>query len=184
MVAALVKPGAEIAATMTPLEADLLHGAVGVSGEVAELLYAVMCVAVGCLPLDRANMVEELGDLEFYLEQVRSNRQIERDVSMLEEPSESFDPNALLLESAALSVGVGTLLDLAKKVVIYKRDVSAFQFRDAFMWIEKRMNAIRTLTGITREETLEANIAKLSVRYAGLTYSDEAAQVRADKAGE
>ena len=43
------------------------------------------------------------------------------------------------------------------------------------------MEGIRQNLGISREETLERNIAKLSVRYSKLTYSDRDAQERADK---
>jgi NTP pyrophosphatase (non-canonical NTP hydrolase) len=109
MVRALVKPGAAIIESLTPEKADMLHMSVGISGEAGELLDAVKKAAVYNKPIDRANVVEELGDLEFYMEGLRQN------------------------------------------------------------------------LGITREETLEANIAKLGVRYKGLQYSDAAAQQRADK---
>ncbi len=109
MVKALAKPGADIVASLTPETAHLLHMAVGVSGEAGELLDAVKKAAIYVKPIDRANVVEELGDLEFYMEGLRQG------------------------------------------------------------------------LGITREETLEANIAKLSVRYNGLKYTNEAAQARADK---
>lgn len=110
MVRALAKPGAAIVASLTPKTAHLLHMAVGVSGEAGELLDAVKKAAVYNKPIDLANVVEELGDLEFYMEGLRQG------------------------------------------------------------------------LGITREETLQGNIAKLSLRYNGLKYSDAAAQDRADKA--
>jgi hypothetical protein len=37
---------------------------------------------------------------------------------------------------------------------------------------------------ITQQETIDANIAKLSKRYEGLQYSDKSAQLRADKQDE
>lgn len=109
LVAALIKPGSVIAANITANEADMLHMAVGVSGEAGELLDAVKKATIYKKPIDRENVIEELGDLEFYMEGLRQN------------------------------------------------------------------------LGITRQETLDANVAKLSVRYAGLTYTDAAAQQRADK---
>lgn len=109
LVKALAKPGADIAYQLTPLNAHLIHMAVGVCGEAGELIDAVKKAAIYNKPIDRANVIEELGDLEFYMEGLRQG------------------------------------------------------------------------LGITREETIEANIAKLSVRYSALTYSDEAAQARADK---
>ena len=110
LVAALAKPGADILATLTPHNCNLLHMAVGISGEAGELLDAIKKTTVYCKPLDRAKVVEELGDMEFYME------------------------------------------------------------------------GLRQALGITREETLAGNIAKLAKRYASGSYSNQQAQVRADKA--
>ena len=110
MVKALAKPGADIVATLTAEDAHQLHMAVGIAGEAGELLDAVKKAAIYRKPIDRENVVEELGDLEFYMEGLRQG------------------------------------------------------------------------LGITREEVIKANVAKLSKRYAGLSYSDSAAQQRADKA--
>lgn len=112
LVAALAKPGADIVATLTPEDAHALHMAVGVAGEAGELLDAVKKAAIYSKPIDRENVVEELGDLEFYMEGLRQGY------------------------------------------------------------------------GITREEVLAHNIAKLSKRYSSGTYSDKHAQERADKAAE
>jgi NTP pyrophosphatase (non-canonical NTP hydrolase) len=112
MVAALVKSGEAIRASLTAEDADLLHVTVGVAGEAGELLDAVKKSVIYRKPIDLENVIEELGDLEFYMERIRQ------------------------------------------------------------------------ILNITREQTIEANIAKLSVRYAGLKYSDAAAQERADKAGQ
>ena len=109
MVAALAKSGALIKEEMTALQAHTLHMAVGISGEAGELLDAIKKHVVYQKPLDRENVVEELGDLEFYME------------------------------------------------------------------------GLRQATGITREECLKANVAKLGKRYSGGTYSNEDAQLRADK---
>lgn len=110
MVANLKKAGELILETMTPDAADLLHMAVGVSGESGELLDAVKKHVIYNKPLDRENIIEELGDLEFYMEGVRQR------------------------------------------------------------------------AGVTRQETLDHNFAKLGHRYSGHRYSDEQAQLRKDKA--
>jgi hypothetical protein len=47
--------------------------------------------------------------------------------------------------------------------------------------LEFYMEQLRQALLLSREETLAANIAKLSKRYEGLNYSDAAAQARADK---
>jgi NTP pyrophosphatase (non-canonical NTP hydrolase) len=109
MVAALAKDGHIIAQEITGRHAHLLHMAVGISGESGELLDAIKKQVIYRKVLDRANVIEELGDLEFYMEGLRQG------------------------------------------------------------------------LGITREETLAANIAKLGVRYADKQYSDASAQERKDK---
>lgn len=109
MVEALAKDGHDILISLTPDKCHTLHMAVGVSGEAGELLDAVKKHVIYCKPVDRAHIVEEMGDIEFYLEGLRQG------------------------------------------------------------------------LGITREEVLAANIAKLSVRYAAGSYSDAQAQDRADK---
>jgi len=79
MVLALVKPGEEIVATFTPSSAHILHMAVGVSGEAGELLDAIKKNVFYNKPLDRANVIEELGDLEFYMSGLRQGLGITRD---------------------------------------------------------------------------------------------------------
>ena len=89
-------------------QAHLLHMAVGIAGEAAELLDAVLKHIDG-ERLDIENCIEELGDIDFYAEGFRQG------------------------------------------------------------------------ISVTHDEVLDANIEKLSVRYNGLNYSDQAAQDRADK---
>ena len=108
-VATLAKKGEVIVAELTAEDAHLLHMVVGVSGEAGELLDAVKKSVIYRKPLDLENVIEELGDLEFYMEGLRQG------------------------------------------------------------------------LGITRQETIDANVEKLSKRYEGLRYSDKSAQLRADK---
>ena len=82
MVERLAKSGAAILAAMTPATANLLHHAVGVSGEAGELLGAIKKVAVYNKPIDRENIIEELGDIEFYLAGIRSALGISRDETL------------------------------------------------------------------------------------------------------
>lgn len=109
MTAALSKAGSDIINELSPEKADLLHMAVGVAGEAGELLDAVKKATIYNKPLDRENMIEELGDLEFY------------------------------------------------------------------------MSRVRQLIGVSRDEVLAQNYAKLSKRYAEGQYSNKQAQERADK---
>lgn len=71
MVNALAKPGSVIAQEITADSAHLIHMAIGISGEAGELLDAVKKAVIYNKLLDIENVVEELGDLEFYMEGLR-----------------------------------------------------------------------------------------------------------------
>ena len=109
MVRGLAKDGKDILRDLSPINADLLHMGVGVAGEAGELLDAIKKNTIYGKPLDLENVIEELGDLEFYMERIRQ------------------------------------------------------------------------ITGITRDQTIEANIAKLGKRYSSGRYSNDQAVARADK---
>ena len=66
-VQSIIKPGHDILVQLTPVQASILHMAVGVSGEAGELLDAVKKHAVYQKPLDFDNVREEAGDILFYL---------------------------------------------------------------------------------------------------------------------
>ena len=63
----LCKPGSVIAEELTPEDCHRLHMAVGISGEAGELLDAVKKATIYRKPLDIPNIVEECGDLLFYI---------------------------------------------------------------------------------------------------------------------
>lgn len=68
----LSKPGQQIYDEITPAKLHLWHMATGVAGEAGELLDAVKKHVVYNQPLDIENIVEELGDIQFYLAGIRS----------------------------------------------------------------------------------------------------------------
>lgn len=82
MVTALKKPGQDIADSFNDQTADLLHMAIGISGEAGELLDAIKKNTVYQKVLDRENVIEELGDLEFYMEGLRQNLNISREETL------------------------------------------------------------------------------------------------------
>lgn len=106
----LAKPGEQILKEMDARDAHLLHMALGVGGEAGELQDAIKKKVIYRRAIDLANVIEELGDMEFYME------------------------------------------------------------------------GVRQALNISREETLEANLKKLRVRYAENKYSDHQANSRKDKA--
>ena len=83
MVAALAKPGEQILASLTPEDCHTLHMAVGIVGEAGELIDAIKKAVIYRKPLDRVNVVEELGDLEFYMEGLRKKLNITREETLI-----------------------------------------------------------------------------------------------------
>lgn len=79
MVAALAKSGNDILAQLTPKDCHVLHMAVGISGESGELLDAIKKAVIYRKPIDIENVIEELGDLEFYMEGLRASLGITRE---------------------------------------------------------------------------------------------------------
>jgi NTP pyrophosphatase (non-canonical NTP hydrolase) len=73
------KAGRAILELMSDVQATALHMAVGVSGEAGELLDAIKKWVIYQKPLDRANVVEEMGDMEFFLEGLRQDLGITRE---------------------------------------------------------------------------------------------------------
>jgi len=67
MVANLAKDGNTIKNEMTGDEAHLIHMCMGISGEAGELLDAIKKHVMYRKDLDLENVIEELGDLEFYM---------------------------------------------------------------------------------------------------------------------
>lgn len=79
MVKSLVKKPEEIAETINHNKIDLIHSVLGIAGEAGELVDAIKKNAIYNKELDIANVIEELGDLEFYMEQLRQRLGITRE---------------------------------------------------------------------------------------------------------
>lgn len=82
MVKQLEKDPAEVIKTLNPKMMSLIHMAMGVSGEAGELLDAIKKYAIYNKELDIDNVIEELGDLEFYMEGLRRRLGISRELTL------------------------------------------------------------------------------------------------------
>jgi len=78
MVSVLTKPGYEIKTQLTAKDCHHIHMAMGIAGEAGELLDAVKKNTMYRKPLDLTNIIEELGDIEFYMEGLRASLGISR----------------------------------------------------------------------------------------------------------
>ncbi len=79
MVKTLAKPGQQILDEMSATQMHITHMAIGVSGEAGELLDAIKKSSIYQKDIDRENVIEELGDIEFYLEGIRQGLNITRE---------------------------------------------------------------------------------------------------------
>jgi NTP pyrophosphatase (non-canonical NTP hydrolase) len=78
LVSKLKKSADEIHSSLDGKKCDLLHMAIGICTEASELLDAVKKHVFYEKPLDEDNVIEELGDLEFYMEGIRQTLSIDR----------------------------------------------------------------------------------------------------------
>ena len=80
----LEKPPEEIIASLTPEKVSLWHNITGGSGETSgELLDGLKKHIIYGKPLDRENIIEELGDIEFYLQGIRRVLNITREETLI-----------------------------------------------------------------------------------------------------
>jgi NTP pyrophosphatase (non-canonical NTP hydrolase) len=84
MVNKLRKSGEDILKDLSPQQADAAHMAMGIIGEAGDLLDTIKKHAIYQKELDFKNIVEELGDIEFFLEGLRQIYNIDRDVCINE----------------------------------------------------------------------------------------------------
>jgi hypothetical protein len=198
-VARLAKPGADILAALTPNDAQLMHAAIGLAGEASELLTPLRDYATGASKgvLDRANLLEELGDCEWYLEHLRASAGVKRYVPPEPLPWEESMPATATLLTRMLDAGChlvvasGLVLDAVKRISIYRK--TSGEYDDALESfaplltvgltnVEAALRNIYDHSHITREEALFANEKKLLKRYESTVFSEEAAHARGDKA--
>lgn len=146
--------------------ADLMHAAIGLSGEVGELLEAH----------DLMNVIEEVGDCYFYLEAYWQQ---------LDATPSSFNvtvrplPLALLLPQ--LAIEAAALLDVTKKNWVYTRPLDVTLAGTLLSKLRYRLACVSSLFGFAPNEALRQNIEKLNARYPDQRYTDHHAQARLDK---
>ena len=180
MVELLAKSGQEILDGLTPDSIHSLHMAVGISGEAAELAEAIF-------ELGRKDVVEEIGDLLFYV--VGLSRDSEIKARVFDGSSFSaIRENGLTYVIQKLQNSAGFLLDAVKKQSVYCKPLDAKEASDQLSTVVACVNRICYLLVISRVECLEANMEKLltgkNARYKEGIYTDEQAQQRNDKTGE
>jgi hypothetical protein len=178
MVHALAKPERAIISGLVNQEdaAHILHMAIGVAGEVGELLENLLD------ELGRENLVEEIGDIEFYmrgLSQAIGYKDLLKSHKVILGSDLAY--STAIKAATYASIRASQLLDAIKKMAIYEKALDKELAFKAFTGLLYCIESVRVAFDITRTECLEHNISKLGKRYSGGTYTNLAAQVRADK---
>ena len=160
---------------------DTVNDLIEISGDVAQMLHASMGMSGELIEIElaesRANLIEELGDYWFYYRAV------------CEMPACGV-PNDLRVTvgevSTDLKRATNDILDIAKKLAIYRKEMTPSlqsRLRGAIQTIALQFPVLVNRFGLTMEQVEAENQFKLTKRYP-VGYSNEAAQARADKAGE
>lgn len=191
MVTKLAKAGQDVHSDLTANSAHLWHMATGISGEAGELYEAIFnCEDYDCVNV--INIVEELGDFEFYMEGFRQGTGIVREDTLyiVEDgpPIDVFTSEFSYSKSifAELMMNANILLDATKKVAVYSKLIDFDSVTNTLAEIEYNLAQIRQMFAIEYLTTISNNIEKLysskNARYKEGKFSNQQAQDRADKA--
>lgn len=171
MVAALFKP-------MDGVGARMMHACIGIAGESAELRSAA----------SRENIIEECGDLEFYVEAAWQELPEGSRLAAYNRAMQ-FRHSTLGNVVNQVHTTAGNLLDFAKKVWVYQgvKGDRNVQIAEDLCHLEGQLRSIYHMIGVEQAVVQKANMVKLlgsateAGRYETGQYSDEQALARNDK---
>lgn len=157
-----------------------MHAAIGIIGEVIEILGAH----------SPANLIEEFGDLEFYLEAYCQQADLiyrrggiaQASMDYLLQSANNLTAHASQHEDTLL-YAAGDLLDYTKKIWVYHKDPQPLEDGIVALLgkIHGALTALYTSMEITREQVLRLNQEKLAARFPDGVYTNYHAQARLDK---
>jgi hypothetical protein len=152
-----------VARLLKPLPENLnaLHIAIGLAGELCELSEEIV------------DQVEEYGDYEFYLQALLNHYNLTL--------ADCSDCKQIVLNVRLFTHHTGQLIDAIKREYIYQKPRELERIKESITIVHGFLIGEYNELGVPRAEILQANALKLEKRYAGLYYSDAAAQARADK---
>jgi hypothetical protein len=162
---------------MATVNDQLMHAAIGVSGEVAELFSLNSW----------KNIVEECGDIEFYVEALK--QQFEPDFASAMVHRTLYKRESITLQNVFgnMAIIAGEILDLAKKSWVYTKELDRGKMTFHIMMLEMNLERMYEILQLSRADIQHTNKVKLigpGGRFESGFYSDTAAIARADKVGE
>lgn len=153
-----------------------LHAGIGIVGEVIEYKEVLQCQCTGTYSERKKQVVEELGDITFYLQAMLNLHGSLR----LEDfhDSERADRSDLLIDA-------GEILDACKRYAIYNKPLETERLHTH---VKNVITCLHTEFRIWDFKLIEVQVANQDklltgekARYALGIYTDEQAQARADK---
>lgn len=149
-----------------PFQQQQEHAAMGIVGEIGELVDAIKKHTIYGKPLDTVNIMEEIGDCLFYLRLMCHTHEI----SFVDISTRPMSGQVSLnLEALALTFCLG---DIATLVYCEKQDAELM--KALLNNVSRRLATLAHAVGVDLAQARERNIAKLAARY-GDKYSDFAA---------
>jgi len=145
----------------------ILHAAIGMTGELLEL---------GSSPT-RENVVEELGDIEFY--RCAAYRVLGLAWTLVDDRATA--PGGWVYVYPSFLAGCESFQDQAKKCWVYNRPLLKEPFLTPLWVIDSCLKKAYTIFGLDRAVVIQMNMDKLVKRYPE-GYSHELAAERRDKA--
>lgn len=159
---------------LTDTHALINHMAFGLFGEVAEVMENLV------EGKGRENLVEELGDCEFYLGRLAQLVDY-NSLMLIHGVTPNLGSTTALNATCYAVIKAGNIMDAVKRLTTYEKDLDVEDLAKAIKGMAYCLESIRVNSNITRQECFEHNINKLGKRYKGGTYSNQSAQERADK---
>lgn len=152
---------------LNTVEDDHLHMAMGMVGEIGEVVDILKKSFAYGKPLDKLKVLEELGDFTFYTVGL---------ANMLGEGFEDFEVEDWGLRT---SMALGTLVFSSGTVLMVVSEGEAAELRGEVM--REALCVVHTLAldfGSSLDEIMDLNIKKLEARYPGLRFDVDRANNR------
>lgn len=155
--------------------ASAMHAAIGLSGEAAEWL----------LGDSRKNVIEEAGDMEFYIEAMKQHVVMDYSAAVALGKADHRATN-IGVHNAFINIVTitGDILDTTKKSWIYGKEMNNVEISRLILILELNLELVYELFGTNRAEVWHMNQVKLigpGGRFESGFYSDSAAIERKDK---
>lgn len=158
----------------------LLHGAIGLASELAEIREMAQKVEI-----DEVNLKEEMGDLCWYMgimiselafnpEDIFKERRINARIASLQS---DLRRQHLNMHIDGMTIDIGEMVDLLKKNLMYGKELNVEGIKEKLHSLSCEIEAALNVYDMSSDQARERNIQKLRARY-GQKFTEAAALER------